>query len=92
MDFMKLEPTPDGESYRTFFHNENQQNDVTKGEIPKQMGCPIMKNENEVSYMSVCMTRKYDLSPFCLDLLLNRCYLKVTCFVVLAAAYNNVLL
>jgi hypothetical protein len=64
MDFIKLEPDRDGESCLLSCYNENQQNDVTQEEIPKQMGCPIMKTENEVSYMSL-YNRKYDLSPFC---------------------------
>jgi hypothetical protein len=92
MDFIKPEPEPDGESHLSSFHKENQQNYVAKDGTTKQMGCPVMKTENEVSYMSVHMTRKYDLSPFCLDLCLNHCHFKVICFVVLTAAYNSVLL
>lgn len=56
MDYIKREPDPDGESYVMSCHNENQKDDVAQDEIPKQMGCPIMKTENEVSYMSVCLT------------------------------------
>ncbi|XP_023712201.1 uncharacterized protein LOC111866999 isoform X1 [Cryptotermes secundus] len=48
MNFIKLEPEPDGESYLSSFHNENQENDVAQDENLKHVGCPIMKTENDV--------------------------------------------
>jgi hypothetical protein len=52
---MRPETGPDGESYLTSFHKENQLIDVTEDKVPKIMGCPVIQTKNEVSFMYVCL-------------------------------------
>jgi hypothetical protein len=53
MDFIKPEPDPDGEHYWTS-QSENEFIYEKEKEDPLLIRLPVMKAENEVSYISVC--------------------------------------
>jgi hypothetical protein len=53
MDFMKLEPVPEGESYLAFPCHENQLVDVKENEDPLLMKFPVTNSENEVSHVCI---------------------------------------
>jgi hypothetical protein len=56
MDLIKCEPDPGEESYLMFSCNDGGQNDVAQREIPVLLGVSIMKTENEVICLSVCLS------------------------------------
>jgi hypothetical protein len=49
MDVVKLEPDPDGKSYPTSCHDENQPIDAKEDHDPLLTRFAFMKTENEVS-------------------------------------------
>jgi hypothetical protein len=63
MDFIKLEPESDGDSYSAPSYNESRLPDI-KAEDPLLIRFPVMKTENEVSLMPVCPLLTMYLWPF----------------------------
>ena len=56
MDLIKCEPDPREESFLTCSRSDGRQNGVAQSKIPVLMGVSIMKTENEVICLSVCLS------------------------------------
>lgn len=49
MDFIKPEPDPGGQAFRSSAHSEDQATDVKQDKEPVVINFQLMKTENEVS-------------------------------------------